>query len=82
MIRVKLFDGDIDYKSDAIPRWWINFNDGVGDFATVDKVNTELMNWSASFWIAKHPDNNLLLGDRYIDFYDEHAYTWFIMRWS
>lgn len=83
MIRVKLFDGDTDYKSDIIPRWWLNFAESTGDdLTTVDEANIELMNWSASFWIAKHKENKLLPGDRYLDFYDEQAYTWFIMRWA
>jgi len=84
MIRVKIFDSEAEYQSDDIPKWWLNFANtaGADEFTTIDEVNTELMNWSASFWISENKEQSLLFGDRYLDFYDERAYTWFIMRWS
>jgi hypothetical protein len=77
MIRIKIFDED--RHPSEIPRWWYNFlPDSFGE----EEINHALMDWSANFWIAK-PVNPLSgYGDRYLDFYDEHAYTWFMLRWT
>lgn len=82
VIRIKLF-GENASEPD-IPYWWVKFARGCGynDFSTIEEVNECLMDWSANFWIAKHTDDVRDLGDRYIDFYDEHAYTWFMLRWK
>jgi hypothetical protein len=38
-----------------------------------------LLEYSASYVIMNSQDGALR---RYVDFYDEEAYTWFILRWS
>jgi hypothetical protein len=83
----------ISDKNDMSPHaWWYKFvnsvNLGNNTFSTeqrIDIVNAELMKWSAQLW----RDNATILSDSasdtksaYLDFYDEQAYTWFIMRWA
>ena len=80
MISIKLFEENGKMFPD-VPQWWRNFAMSVeGD--SVEEVNHALLDYSASFWIAKPaiPENGY--GDRYLDFYDEHAYSWFMLRWS
>ena len=81
MIRIKLFEDNSKAFPD-VPRWWFNFAMSVkGD--SVEDINHALLDYSASFWIANTTiPKNIGYGDRYLDFYDEHAYTWFMLRWS
>ena len=79
MIRIKIFEEDCHPYE--IPQWWFNFcpdSFGVGE----EEINHALMDWSANVWLAK-PKNPLSgYGDRYLDFYDEKAYIWFMLRFT
>ena len=88
MIRVLISDkGDVSAHS-----WWYNFiknaNSGNSLMQTderIDLINVELMNWSAQLW-QNEPmtpeDVNVAYKNAYLDFYDDHAYHWFVLRWS
>jgi len=81
-----------DKNSMSPHAWWYKFvnsvhlgNDTFSTEQRIDIVNAELMNWSAQLW----RDNATIVSDSasdeksaYLDFYDEQAYTWFIMRWA
>lgn len=78
MIRVRIFEEDS--RLSDIPQWWYNFC--LPDYDE-EELNQRLLDWSANFWVAttKRPDK-IGYGDRYIDFYDESAYTWFMLRFT
>ena len=80
MIRIKLFEDNSKAFPD-VPRWWFNFATSI-EGESIEDINHALLDYSASFWIAKPaiPINGY--GDRYIDFYDAHAYTWFMLKWA
>lgn len=71
-----------DYESIAVlPRWWHNFLDAKTDLLDeVDDINTVLLEFSAHFSCST--DNSRNYGTRYLDFYDESAFFWFILKWS
>jgi hypothetical protein len=58
------------------PQWWHNFLDhNMNRYVfSRERINLALMDYSAQFVRLKH--------SRYIDFYDEQAYAWFLLRWS
>jgi hypothetical protein len=80
MIRIKIFEEDS--RVIVVPKWWQNFCHGADVGDSIDDVNEKLMDWSASFWISKNTVNSIEYGDRYLDFYDEPAYVWFMLRWA
>ena len=81
MIRIKLFEENGKVFPD-VPPWWYNFAMSF-EGESVEEVNYALLDYSASFWIANNTiPKNAGYGDRYLDFYDEHAYSWFMLRWS
>ena len=80
MIRIKVFEENMQVI--VVPKWWQNFCIGGDVDDSVDDVNRKLMDWSANFWIARNTDSRFEYGDRYLDFYDEQAYVWFMLRWS
>lgn len=71
--------------------WWLNFIEycfphprtPMGTHEHIEIANVELMNWSAQLWIKDKPDLLWRHAESlYLDFYDEHAYHWFVLRWS
>ena len=82
MIRIKLFEENGKMFPD-VPQWWMNFATSF-EGESVEEVNHALLDYSASFWIANTTIPNIPggYGDRYLDFYDDHACSWFILRWS
>lgn len=83
MVSILLFNPDAVYKSG--PTWWHNFAEtveGKGKGGVrVDTINTVLMEYAAHFHCTG-PGGTRSWGNRYIDFYDERAYNWFVLRWS
>jgi hypothetical protein len=90
MIRVLISDhGNISPYD-----WWYNYAASVRNGPSnitvdqrIDVLNIELMNWSAQLWQNEPIPHELgttvsKYRNVYLDFYDEQAYTWFIMRWS
>ena len=90
MIRVLVSE-----KGNSSPHaWWYNWVTSVkaGPSGTpvdkrIDMLNAELMNWSAQLWQNEPVPHELgttvsKYRNVYLDFYDEHAYHWFILRWS
>ena len=78
-----------DKGSTPAQAWWWKFLHGTdkrsGPLTTeerIEAINLELLNWSAQLW--RHEQTATRHNDRsaYIDFYDEQAYTWFVLRWS
>lgn len=47
-----------------------------------DIINLELLNWSAQLWDHRRQGASYAFTNAYIDFYDEQAYTWFLLKWS
>ena len=89
MIRVRISERGNESPYD----WWYKFIESVkrGMNGTIDKridiLNTELMNWSAQVWQNEPVPHELgttisKYRNVYLDFYDEQAYTWFILRWA
>lgn len=85
MVRVDLV---LDSHTDHVPDWWRNFgvahphlisNDGGNTQGRIDVVNQVLMDWHAQVWLA-YTDEQVF--HSHVDFYDEQAMTWFLMRWS
>jgi hypothetical protein len=89
MIRVLISD-----HGNASPYdWWYNFIESVrrGRNSTInqriDIINEDLMNWSAQLWQNEPipPELGTTVSkyrNVYLDFYDEQAYTWFVLRWA
>lgn len=85
MIRILLSE-----MGQATPyKWWWNFVGGVDQGSRVltpeehiDIINLELLNWSAQLW--QYGQRSMFYTNQsvYIDFYDEQAYTWFVLRWA
>ena len=77
---VELFNSKATNYS-TTPQWWRNFIRGntPGNRFNREETNDRLWEYSASYVVL-----NRDMGDvqRYVDFYDEKAYTWFILRWS
>jgi hypothetical protein len=88
MIRVLLSNKG----STTTHKWWWQFVRSVNPVpvSTADQkmeiINDELLNWSAQMWynVPKSPDARTYSSyqNAYIDFYDEQAYTWLVLRWS
>lgn len=76
---VKLFDSREQFYHTF--KWWRNFTreNPPGQRFNREETNTRLLEYSASYVIMNSQDGALR---RYVDFYDEEAYTWFILRWS
>lgn len=76
MIRVQLVNMDTD-----APWWWSNFVRAhtIEGGATISELHEHidrvLMDYSAIMWTDGRYGT-------YLDFYDQHAYDWFILRWS
>ena len=64
-------------RQNEMPKWWLNFVFG-NDLAeaSLDEVNEALLDYHASFSYQVRGSR------RYIDFYDDQAYSWFVLRWS
>jgi hypothetical protein len=74
--------------------WWYNYvasvRKGPSNITVdrrIDDLNIELMNWSAQLWQNEPIPHELgttvsKYRNVYLDFYDEQAYTWFILRWA
>lgn len=77
---VFLFEPNPEDGSCDVPDWWWNFGEQFPD--DVDKINELLLEHSAQFVCMKKRGPLGGFGKRYIDFYDEKAYTWFLLRWS
>jgi hypothetical protein len=87
MIRVLLSD-----KGQATPhQWWWKFLHGTDNYKRttpltteerIDVINLELLNWSAQLWDRSQKDASYAYQSAYIDFYDEQAYSWFLLRWA
>ena len=81
MIRILLSD-----KGHPPPyKWWWNFTRSVDQRSkalTTDMINLELLNWSAQLWQCGQRGLIYSNQSSYIDFYDEQAYTWFVLRWA
>jgi hypothetical protein len=85
MIRILLSDKG----STPSCQWWWNFinsveqrSDALTTQERIDIINLELLNWSAHLW--QHGQRSVFYTNQsaYIDFYDEQAYTWFVLRWT
>ena len=71
-------------------QWWWKFLDGTETKPTtpltseerVDIINLELLNWSAQLWQHRNEEVYPSHHRAYLDFYDEQAYHWFLLRWS
>lgn len=76
---VLLFEPDSEKD---IPHWWRNF--GKHSVDDIDGINEQLLEYSAHFvcMVERKENGPRRFGRRYIDFYDEQTYTWFILRWS
>mgnify|MGYP003335084596 CR=1 FL=1 len=73
----------------AQQRWWWNFLHGTDKRTApstaeerMDVVNLELLNWSAQIWHHRQKGAVSPHYRSYLDFYDEQAYAWFLLRWS
>lgn len=78
---VLLFDPKNIHRESPI--WWRKFCDecsGAGA-ERLETINAALMDYAAHFHCTKNGGMQTW-GNRYIDFYDERAYNWFILRWS
>jgi hypothetical protein len=66
------------------PKWWRNFlreNFTGSARYDVDKINHKLLDYSANY--SRVVFSNHMSGyNKYLDFYDEQAYLWFVLRWS
>lgn len=80
-----------DKGSTPAQEWWWQFIRSVDKKSQasttddhIDVVNLELLNWSAHLWQHQPTgaDWPLARKNAYIDFYDEQAYTWFVLRWT
>jgi len=90
MIRVMISD----HGNESPYMWWYKFIASVkhGKYGQtveqrIDVLNTELINWSAQLWQNEPVPHELgttisKYRNVYLDFYDEQAYTWFILRWA
>jgi hypothetical protein len=78
---VKLFSSRDPDPLRAIPHWWKNFtrNNPPGQRFNREETNTRLLEYSASYVVMSTHTGILR---RYVDFYDEKAYIWFVLRWS
>jgi hypothetical protein len=76
---VLLFEPDTGKE---IPHWWRNFGKLAGE--DIDGINDQLLEYSAHFvcMVERKENGPRRFGRRYIDFYDEQAYFWFVLRWS
>lgn len=81
MVTVLLFDHKT-YKSPGYS-WWRNFAETIQGKGAIrlDTINEQLMDYNAHFHCTGKGGVESW-GDRYIDFYDERAYNWFVLRWS
>lgn len=62
-----------------IPNWWRNFvTESFSDFSNMDEINDKLFPFMAQFSYMGESNST---AKRYIDFYDEEAYTAFVLRW-
>ena len=77
MIRIEVFEYGA-YRNTVIPQWWKNFTRAHGH-KYKDHINEALLPWHANFWTH---GNEMAGYTRYLDFYDEKAYVWFMLRWS
>lgn len=68
------------------PKWWRNFIRGnaPGHRYNREETNNRLLEYSASYVVMteRNPPAVPPRIARYVDFYDEAAYTWFVLRWS
>ena len=76
---VALFDPNDPTKGS--PRWWKNFlrANPPGNRFNIRVTNDRLMEYSANYVVTGSSGGSVR---RYLDFYDQRAYTWFIMRWA
>lgn len=79
---VALFDSS---NPDALgsPVWWRNFirSNPPGERFNRETTNDRLLEYSASYSLIQREGMRSGVY-RYLDFYDEKAYTWFVLRWS
>ena len=75
---VALFDSK---NPDVTPVWWKNFtrNNPPGHRFDREETNTRLLEYAASYSVMSRNGRGT---NRHLDFYDEPAYTWFMLRWS
>ena len=88
VVRGFLFDSN-GLSRQQVPHWWRNFVHGVlpplsqrparNWEQSMHMLNGYLVPWHAVYWLHHDQDK---VTRRYIDFYDEHAYTWFLLNWS
>ena len=78
-----------DKGSTPAQAWWWQFIRSVDKRShalstedRIDIINSELLNWSAHLWQHQPAGVDWPHKNAYIDFYDEQAYTWFVLRWS
>jgi hypothetical protein len=78
--RIKLDYGD--YNGRFLPQCWVNFvhyhRFQHSEFYGVllrERISRALLEYHAVYW--EHEG-----GKEFIDFYDELAYTWFVLKWS
>jgi hypothetical protein len=86
VVRIFLFDSGSNSR-EQVPDWWRNF---VHDTLPIRRLqegsenrrllNVALLPWHAQYWMHVRPDATPTR--RYIDFYDEAAYHWFLLKWS
>lgn len=76
---VELFNSD--KPGDASPRWWRNFIRGnpPGERFNKESTNNRLFEYAGSYVVLGGGSSAPVL--RYVDFYDEKAYVWFLLRW-
>ena len=76
---VELFNSD--NPGTRSPQWWKNFIRGnkPGERFNKESTNDRLLEYSASYVVMSGGSSAPVL--RYVDFYDEQAYLWFVLRW-
>jgi hypothetical protein len=76
---VPLFDSN--KPNVRTPSWWRNFvrSNPSGERFNREVINDRLLEYSGSYSVAHHAMSGV---HRHLDFYDEKAYTWFVLRWS
>lgn len=79
-ITVPIFDSSNASDGSGSPRWWRNFirENPPGQRFSNDTTNDRLLEYSASYVVVINSEKVC----RYVDFYDEQAYTWFLLRWA
>jgi len=76
---VALFDPND--PTEGSPRWWKNFirANPPGTRFNISVTNDRLMEYSANYVVTGGQGGDV---QRYLDFYDQRAYTWFLLRWA